>query len=105
MKDLEFVVSGQTLTSSGDLSGIIRGSKNYLRAVVKFDDPDWMRCTGVVAAFKNRGSWVYVPINNGSCMVPDEVSDLRQLEFKLLGRTNTGGIITTNTIKIFQREG
>lgn len=56
MKDLEFIVSGQTLTSSGDLSGLIRGSKNYLRAVIKFDDLDWMRCTGVAAVFNNRGS-------------------------------------------------
>lgn len=105
MKDLEFIVSGQTLTASCDLSGLIRGSKNYLRAVIKFDDSDWMRCTGVVAAFNNRGLWIYTPVNNGSCMIPDEVSDLRQLEFKLLGRTNTGGIITTNAIRIFQREG
>lgn len=101
MRILQFTVEGQRLSKSGDFTGIIRGSKKYLRSQFVFNGSDWNGCK-VVAVFQLKDKEYPVAIDsNRSCMVPDEVTDSSAFKIRLIGRKNDYQI-TTNKVLISQ---
>lgn len=97
MRNLEFKIEGQKLTKSGDFSGIIAGTKNYLRCAFSFEDSDWNNMVKV-AVFNDTKA---VPIRYNICMVPDEVADSINFKLYIVGK-NGNTIVNTNKILIEQ---
>lgn len=102
MRALKFCVSGQKLSRdlASDFSGIIRGSRGYLQCSFNLSK-EWSGCK-IAASF-----WHYdkeidaAPVINGTCMIPDSVTDYREFEVSLAGIRNSYRI-TTNRVKIEQ---
>ena len=102
MRVLNFDVIEQKLQKNpkSDFSGIIRGSKGYLQCSFSLSK-EWKGCK-VAASF-----WYYdkeidaAPVINGTCMIPDSVTDYREFEISLVG-VRKGYRITTNRVKIEQ---
>lgn len=97
MRVLNFEVESQTLKKSGDFSNIVAGTKNYLVCGFSFNDTDWNQALKV-AVFNEDTA---VPILNGSCKVPDNVTDRKSFKFYVVGRIGTV-TIKTNQILIEQ---
>lgn len=97
MRDLKFTVSGQKLKMVGDSSGVIAGTKGYLRCVFDFKDQDWPRCQKI-AVF---GDDEPVLVAGNACWVPDAVTDGRTIKVQLIGRMGSTSIIT-NPVYIVQ---
>lgn len=71
MRTLYFEINGQTLRKIDNFSGIIKGSKQYLKCHFAVKDPEWTGM-GIVAVFENNdGSYAVAVQKDGSCMVPD----------------------------------
>lgn len=102
MRDLQFTVDEQTLSASGDILNIVRGSKGYLRCRFAFCQDSWKRCN-VVVVFESESNTEYaVPLNrDGVCDVPDEVTDGKHFKIRLIG-VRGDYRITTNKILINQ---
>lgn len=102
MRTLQFSVSGQTLTKNGDFSKIVRGSKSYLKCYFVFEGDDWKNHK-VAAVFENSNGDEYpVAVNyDGTCEVPNEITDSKYFKLKLVGSKNEIRI-TTNKILISQ---
>ena len=74
MRVLRFNAAGQTLSRDPSciFSGIMAGSKGYLRALFYFSK-DWAGCKKV-AVFSHKGKEYPVPLDKaGYCDVPEEV--------------------------------
>lgn len=96
MRTLLFEVNGQTLSKVGDFSGIIRGSKQYLKCQFSKKSSDWINI-GMVAAFEYNGETHAVAVEkNGTCMVPDEVTDGSYFKISVIGVAGSNKKITTN---------
>lgn len=52
MRTLYFEINGQTLRKIDNFSGIIKGSKQYLKCHFTVKDPEWIGI-GMVAVFEN----------------------------------------------------
>lgn len=102
MRILEFSVDKQKLVKSGDFSGIVSGSKGYLKCKFNFISEDWTACK-VVAVFKHNNEEYAVAVNNDrTCMVPNEVTDGRCFKIKMVGVKGKDYSITTNKVLISQ---
>lgn len=73
MRELRFGVSGQTLRKTGDFSGIVAGSKGFLRCRFDFDST-WDGFAKVAAFTGEDGTEHAERIASGTCAVPDEVT-------------------------------
>lgn len=70
MRKLMFAVEGQKLSKQGDFSGIMAGSKGYLRCHVQLRDNDWLYAKKVMV-FNDEYA---VALNaDFECTVPDDV--------------------------------
>lgn len=68
MRTLYFEINGQTLRKIDNFSGIIKGSKQYLKCHFAVKDPEWTGM-GIVAVFENNdGSYAVAVQKDGSCM-------------------------------------
>lgn len=103
MRDLHFVVDEQKITKSEncDFSGIIKGTKGYLRARFAFG-PAWKGCKKA-AVFYKLGKEYPIPIKGDCCMIPDEALTYRSFSVYVVGEKE-GLRITTNKIEIKQEE-
>ena len=72
MRILPFKVTGQNLSKDGDFSGIVAGTKGYLHTEYNFDS-EWDGCKKA-AVFSRYDKEYPVPIVNGKCAVPDEIT-------------------------------
>lgn len=99
MRILQFKVSGQNLSKDGDFSGIVAGTKGYLQTAYNFD-ADWDGCKKA-AVFLRYDKEYPVPIVNGRCAVPDEITKYKQWEVYLVGERK-GYRITTNEVEVRQ---
>lgn len=72
MRTLQFKVAGQNLSKNGDFSGIVAGTKGYLRLCFDFD-PEWAGCKKAVI-FSRYDREQALPVINGGCPVPDEIA-------------------------------
>lgn len=96
MRNLNFEVDGQSLRKVGDFSGIIRGSKKYLRCVFSYKGTDWLNMR-VIAVFEHDGNEYAVAVqNDGSSIVPDEVTDESYFKVSLVGVSRNDKRVTTN---------
>lgn len=102
MRYLTFDVDKQQLIPTSDNSGIVLGTKGYLGIQVKFNDVDWNGCK-VVCRFSYGSFEDCVPLQNGSCKVPDTVAGLKDFKIDLVGRSD-GYQILTNKVTINQTE-
>ena len=101
MRNLQFVVEGQKLSPTGDFSGIVRGTKNYLRCQFKFVDTDWSGMV-VAAVFEKRGIEYPVLIDsNRTCVIPEDVTSEKSFRLNLIGKTGNR-IIKTNKLLLSQ---
>ena len=102
MRVLNFDVIEQKLQKNpkSDFSGIIRGSRGYLQCSFNLSK-EWSGCK-IAASF-----WHYdkeidaAPVINGTCMIPDSVTDYREFEVSLVGIRDSYRI-TTNRVKVEQ---
>lgn len=100
MRILEFAVDGQKLSKKGDFSSIVRGTKGYLKCDFDLSAIDWSGYK-VVAVFERRNKEFCVPVINGSCNVPDEVTDGSYFKIRIVGAKDTIRI-TTNKVLVSQ---
>lgn len=104
MKKLNFLVNQQTIEQdpSCDFSGIVQGTSNYLFAEFIFSS-EWDGFVKV-AEFRigmNKSTTTPVPIKNGKCMVPSEVTSGRTWSVRIVGKKKDV-ILTTNSVRVCQ---
>lgn len=96
MRILYFEINGQTLRKIDNFSGIIKGSKQYLKCHFTVKDPEWIGI-GMVAVFENgNGTYAVAVQKDGSCMVPDEITDGSYFKVSVVGVSRNDKRITTN---------
>lgn len=99
MRTLQFKVAGQSLSKNGDFSGLVAGTKGYLYAAYNFDG-EWDDCKKA-AVFVRYEKEYPVPIMNGKCRVPDEITGYKRWKVYLVG-VKDGYRITTNEVEVRQ---
>ena len=99
MRTLQFSVSGQKLSTAGDHSGLIAGTRGYLQTAYNFDS-EWDGCKKA-AVFVRYDKEYPVPIMNGKCKVPDEITEYKRWKVYLVGG-KAGYRITTNEVEVYQ---
>lgn len=99
MRILQFKVAGQSLSKYGEFSGLIAGTKGYLYAAYNFDR-EWDGCKKA-AVFSRYDKEYPVPIVNGKCAVPDEITEYKRWKVYLVG-VKDGYRITTNEVEVRQ---
>lgn len=103
MRNLDFIVSGQTLQRDPlcDFDGIAAGSKGYLQARFRFSK-EWTGCKKV-AVFLRKGKPYPAGIKDNMCMIPWEaLEDTRAVQLYVIIRTPGGSEIPTNMIAFSQ---
>lgn len=108
MRILRFIVDGQSITQDPtcDFSGLIPGSKGYLRAEFSFSS-DWNNCAKVAAFYSPMGR-EYPPqiLKDGkSCVIPAEALEKQVFKIKVLGKRGDGFEIPTNKLTVCQDGG
>lgn len=107
MRTLRFRVSGQELTRAPgcDFSNIIAGTSGYLQTAFEFDR-DWDDTVRVAAFYpRSQDREVATLIQDGACIVPDEVAAYDTFRVGIVGQRENGQRITTNLITIKQERG
>ena len=98
MRTLNFNIENQSLKKNGDFSGIIRGSKQYLKCLFAFDGDTWNGLRKI-AVFENlNGEYAVDLSRDSSCMVPDEVTDGRFFRVKIAGIGKNTKIFTNKEL-------
>lgn len=107
MRTLKFIVDRQIIKKdpSCDFSGLIMGTKGYLRAQFSFSN-EWNNCAKVVGFYSNSGVEYKPQVldSEGCCMIPDEALKKQSFNIKLFGKRD-GYFITTNKISVVQDGG
>ena len=102
MRVLNFRLKGQSLQKTGDFSGIMAGSKGYLKCRFRADDTDWSMAKKV-AIFCDE---LYVALDaSGECMVPDKATEGKSFKVQMAGQvTGPGGSVRmlTNPVLVEQ---
>lgn len=101
---LSFIVEGQSIKKDPncDFTGLVSGTKGYYQARFGFDR-EW-RDYKKIAIFRTREITKYVPIINGTCQIPDEVTDHIMYYVSVVGKLKDLSIPTTE-IAIRQNRG
>ena len=101
MRILDFIVEGQEIRKdvNCDFSGIVRGSKGYLKARFRFGD-EW-KGHKKVAIFEKLMKEHPAPIINGVCDIPSEALTWSTFKVSVLGERD-GQIITTKKVEVQQ---
>ena len=98
MRVLTYKVKGQRLSATGNHSGLIAGTKGYLKAQFEFND-DWNGCKKVVQFFKDDDEHAICLDSNNSCEIPPEVLTDQSFEIVVEGRREDGFRIISNSVK------
>lgn len=99
MRILKFRINGQKLSKDGDFSNLVAGTKGYLKAAFNFST-EWDRCRKA-AVFLKYGEPYPVPIINGICEIPEEISGQKHWKLYLIGERD-GYRIVTNSEEVYQ---
>lgn len=99
MRILQFKVTGQNLSKDGDFSSIVAGTRGYLQTAYNFDG-EWDGCKKAAVFLRYRQRYP-VPIVNGKCAVPDEITEYKRWKVYLVG-VKDGYRITTNEVEVRQ---
>lgn len=98
MRTLQFNVSGQRLSKSGDFSHIIKGTKGYLKCEFDFQDTDWYG-RKVAVVFESKGKEYPVAVGTDkTCNVPDQVTSAKYFKMRLVGQKDKTRIITNQVL-------
>ena len=102
MRTLKFIVTGQHIEKDPicDFSGLVPGTKGYLRAAFVFDQ-EWSNCKKV-AVFVKYGREFPAPIINGYCNIPPEVLTHGRFSLYVIGERSGGYRIPTSRIEVRQ---
>ena len=95
MRTLEFSVKSQKLrrASSSSFSNIVRGSKNFLKAIFSFSD-EWASMNKVVL-FSTDKCKEYVALRNNECMIPDKITESLVFKVRVIGVNGDQKVSTT----------
>lgn len=103
---LFYNINGQVLSEKPDVdySNIIKGTKNYLYVQFQFDKV-WDGMNKVLETsnehdFRNSRA---VAIKNNTAMIPNEVTDQKEIYIRVHGQNKLNQQICTNTIVIKQK--
>lgn len=107
MRTLKFIVDRQIVKKDPtcDFSGLIKGTKGYLKAQFTFSR-EWDRCAKVVGFSSNMGV-EYKPQaldENGCCFIPEDALKRQSFNIQVFGKRD-GYFILTNKMTIFQDGG
>ena len=103
MRVLTYKVKGQQLIATGKHSGLIAGTKGYLKAQFEFDD-DWKDCVKV-ASFINGNEHAVKLDENNTCLIPNEALTGSTFKVKVEGRRSDSYRIMTGSITERQKGG
>lgn len=98
-RTLDFKVNGQMIEKVGDFSGLVKGSKGYLKARFSFSE-EWSGCK-VAASFWLYGKEYAVPVRGKVCEIPEEALTGNEFKVSVTG-ARAGYLISTNKIKVEQ---
>lgn len=103
MRILKFIVTGQVIRTdpSCDFSGIVPGSKGYLKATFTFDS-EWAGCEKI-AEFRKYDveKCTSVRLTGNSCMIPEEELVNKYFYMNLIG-IRPGFRIRTGKLEVRQ---
>lgn len=99
MRILDFAVSGQNIEKQGDFSGIVKGTKGYLRARFAFDS-EWNGCKKVAVFEKNLKEYP-APLKENMCEIPEEALTWNRFYVRVVGEKD-GKRITTRKVTVDQ---
>lgn len=101
---LSFIVEGQQIKKDPacDFTGLVSGTKGYYQAKFTFDR-EW-KDYKKIAVFKTRNEAKYLPILNGMCNIPDEITSSMTYRVSVVGKNKDQSIPTTE-ILIRQNKG
>lgn len=85
MRILNFKINGQKLEKTGDFSGIIRGSRKYLKCRFDFIDREWLTMTRIAVFEWGNVEYAVLLKPDDTCFVPDEVADHSCFKVKVVG--------------------
>lgn len=102
MRTLKFIIEGLSIRkdSQCDFSGIVPGTKGYLRAEFDFDY-DWSSCKKMVVFSHPSIESIPVRVTNNTCMIPEEVLKYRKFKMEVIG-VKTGLRLATNKLEVEQ---
>ena len=102
---LSFVVEGQTIKKDEqcDFTGLVSGTKGFYEAKFSFDR-SW-KVYQKIAVFRTIATKKYVLINDGSCMIPDEITDGLTYYVSVVGVMGDVSLPTTETFVRQKRGG
>lgn len=92
---LSFNIEGQKIVKDPncDFSGLVSGTKGYYRAKFSFDH-SW-RDYKKIAVFRTTKEKKYIPIVQGECQVPDEITSSLLYYVSIIGVEGDKTIPTT----------
>lgn len=102
MRTLEFTVTGQQLKKkpSCDFSGLVAGSKGYLRAKFYFS-PDWDGCKKAASFWRDGQEYGIKLDADDSCPIPPAALNGERFEVSVTG-AKADYLIKTNKTKVRQ---
>lgn len=104
MRTLYYKVIGQRLRPVGDHTGLVSGTKGYLKACFSFES-DWASYKKVASFYNANGKEYAVPLNaDGTCDIPPEALTDSTFEVKVWGQMGST-IISTNPVRERQSGG
>lgn len=98
MRTLNFIVDKQLIRPDPncDFSGIVSGTKGYLRAEFSFSK-EWEDCRKVAVFKKTINEECYAPLIGNACMVPDDVLSQKKFRVSVIGEKDQYRITTNRT--------
>lgn len=97
--DLNFEVNGQSLKWLNNDAHLVKGSRKFLKCV--FESSNELKEYRKIARFKARNDEEYMPILDGKCIVPDNISDHRMFHVSVIS-IKDDQFIPTNEVTIRQ---
>lgn len=101
MRQLKFIVNGQKIEKvpSCDFSGLVAGTKGYLRAVFSFSS-EWRGCY-IAGVFRCMSKEYASPVIGNMCEIPAEALIHNNFYVRVVGQKDDFRI-TTNEIRVMQ---
>ena len=89
---LSFRVVGQRIEKYSGFSGLVKGTKGYLQAAFDCSE-EWKRCKKAAVFCVGEKDYP-VPLVDGKCDIPDEVTEKANWRVKLIGKCEAYQILT-----------
>lgn len=102
MRTLSFNINGLAIRKDPecDFSGLVPGTRGYLKASFNFDS-DWSGCAKMVVFSRPGLEDTAVRVHANRCSIPDEVLEKRRFKMKIIG-VKPGVRLITNNLEVRQ---